>query len=375
MISKTQGTESNQKSATKKLTAVAVDLFSGGGGLTYGLREAGFTVTAAVEIEKEACKTFERNHPNTILFQSDIRSLSGKQIQKTSPSGTIDLIAACPPCQGFSQLTAKYGRDDPRNQLVFEVERLIKELEPKVFMMENVPGLASKGKDLLNKAMDSLRDIGYRISSEVLEVADYGVPQRRKRLVILGSRLGPLNVPEPTHSRDALDGKAPWVTFKDALYPNARGKPKEFGQLGKGGDPRDYNWHVTRTLSPLNKERLRATKQGKSRANLPMELRPQCHKSSNSGFSNVYGRMQLDQPAPTITGGCATLSKGRFGHPTLLRTISVREAAILQSFPEGYFFDSPYIDYVCRIIGNALPPLFAEKIAHQCLLHIQKHHE
>lgn len=360
---------------SKRPLLIASDLFCGGGGLTQGLRVAGFTVTAAVEIEKEACRTYERNHPNTILFKNDIRELSGEQIKKTSPSGEIDLIAACPPCQGFSQLTSKHRREDPRNKLVLEVERLINEIRPKVFMMENVPGLAAKGKDLFYKAMGALEDGGYTINFEVLEVADYGVPQRRRRLVVLGSRLGPLSIPSPTHSRDSSSGKLPWVTFKDALYPNKRGKPKELQMFGKGSDPRVVNWHVTRTISELTKERLRATKQGVSRSSLPVNLRPDCHKDSNSGFSNVYGRMKLNEPAPTITGGCATLSKGRFGHPTALRTISVREAALLQSFPEDYVFDSPYIDHVCNIIGNALPPLFAETISRHCLQHITKYHE
>jgi DNA (cytosine-5)-methyltransferase 1 len=358
-----------------KRSLIAVDLFSGGGGLSYGLRQAGFVVSAAVEMDREACNTYAKNHPNTILFEDDIRTVAGRQLQKTSPTGVIDLVAACPPCQGFSALTSKYGREDPRNQLVFEVERIISELEPKVFMIENVPGLASKGKGLLRKAMDSLSAIGYNINYDVLEVADYGVPQRRKRLVILGSKVGQLPLPARTHTRDGSNGTAPWVTFKDALYPNSRGKPKEISQFTKGEDPRDANWHVTRKLSAINRERLRATKQGLTRASIPMELRPECHKHSNSGYSNVYGRMSMDQPAPTITGGCVTLSKGRFGHPTLLRTISVREAAILQSFPEEYIFDSPYIDYVCGIIGNALPPLFAEKIARHCFYHIQNSHE
>jgi DNA (cytosine-5)-methyltransferase 1 len=362
-----------RKSPNETRKPVAVDLFSGGGGLTYGLRQAGFVVSAAVEIEKEAAKTFIKNHPNTILFEDDIRTISGKQLAKTSPSGVVDFIAACPPCQGFCALTSKYGKKDPRNQLVLEVRRIIEEIKPKVFMMENVPGLATKGRSLFSEAMEPLRSMGYEIVSDVLELADYGVPQRRKRLVVIGSRIGNIDIPSQTHSRDASKGTARWVTFKDALYPNKRGKPKEFGQIIKTGDPRDYDWHVTRTLSELNKRRLRATKQGRSRASLPVELRPECHKHSNSGFSNVYGRMYLNCPAPTITGGCATLSKGRFGHPISLRTISVREAAILQSFPEDYDFDTRYIDSACGIIGNALPPLFAEKIAKHCLHHIQNY--
>lgn len=350
----------------------AVDLFSGGGGLSLGLRQAGFNVTAAVEIEPEACRTYEANHPTTILYKKDIRHISGKELIKSSPSGKIDLVAGCPPCQGFSQLTAKYRRSDLRNYLVYEFSRLIAEIRPAVFMMENVPGLTQKGNELLNEMLSRIANEGYHFESKVLNVANYGVPQFRRRLVIIGSLLGKPGFPEATHSGN--DGtKEKFLTVRDAIGDLNLGRPMTLKRLGKNMSPRDFGWHIVRDLSAINRLRLKAAKAGKSRTEIPLELRPRCHQSSNAGFTNVYGRMSWSQPAPTITGGCTTLSKGRFGHPTNLRTISVREAAVLQGFPINYIIDTEFMEHACQIIGNALPPRFALAMGTHCLKHLQKY--
>ena len=147
---------------------VAVDLFAGGGGLTLGLKQAGFLVSAAVEIDKEATNTYFANHPGTVMFQRDIHLISGAELTRTSPTNSIDLLAACPPCQGFSQLTSKYRRHDPRNELVFEFVRLVSEIRPTTLMMENVAGLATKGSELFTSAMNELRSFGYQLSFEIL---------------------------------------------------------------------------------------------------------------------------------------------------------------------------------------------------------------
>lgn len=353
-------------------TRVAIDLFSGGGGMSLGLKAAGFLVSGAVEIEPEAAKTYTVNHPSTTLFQKDIRSLTGSELIKTSPTGKIDLIAACPPCQGFSSLTSKYKRDDPRNELVFEFERLVREVRPAAFVMENVPGLSKKGAKLFDEVVGSLEEDGYKITKSVLDVANYGVPQRRRRLVVFGSLETSITLPEATHSREIENGKEEWLTVKDAIKPLDLGRPITMQVAKKKGGARINGWHVVRDLSERNVERLRATKAGKSRSELPDDLRPECHKGDYGGFSNVYGRMSWNQPSPTITGGCTTLSKGRFGHPSQLRTISVREAAALQTFPADYDFATDYMEYACQIIGNALPPKFAEVIAKQCLNHLKQ---
>jgi DNA (cytosine-5)-methyltransferase 1 len=356
-------------------SAVAIDLFAGGGGLSQGLKQAGFVVSAAVEIEPAACATYSANHPGTVIFQHDIRKIAGQELLRTSPTGQIDLIAACPPCQGFSSLTAKYRRDDPRNELIFEFVRLVREIRPSTIMMENVPGLAKgAGSHLFEMAMQDLQTQGYRLSYDVVDVADYGVPQRRRRLVVLGSRCDSIEIPRATHSRAPQEGQRHWVTVRDAIAHEDR--PVTLKRALALGGAHSVRWNVVRNMSDINIERLRAARPGKSRATLPVELRPRCHQQADTGFSNVYGRMSWDEPSPTITGGCTTLSKGRFGHPSQLRTISVREAALLQSFPKDYRFDTSHMDKVCSIIGNALPPLFAEVMASACLRSIESlHHD
>lgn len=342
---------------------VAIDLFAGGGGLTAGLKRAGFKVCAAVEFDALAAATYTANHPEVVMFAKDIREISSAELISASPTNNIDLIAACPPCQSFSSLTAKYKRKDSRDELINEFARLVREIKPRTIMMENVPGLALKGSHLFNPVIQEFKDLGYFISYRVLEVADYGVPQRRRRLVVLGCLSGEIDIPESTHSESGVDGKLPWVTVRDAISHIPQ--PIPLAKVKNKGGPRSVGWNVSRVLAPQNIERLRASKEGGSRTALPKHLRPACHQN-DSGFTNVYGRMSWDKPSPTITGGCTTLSKGRFGHPTRLRTISVREAAALQSFPDDYDFATNFIDRVCVIIGNALPPRFAESMACKC---------
>lgn len=348
-----------------KSQKTAIDLFAGGGGLSQGLKQAGFSVCAAVEIEPHACATYLANHADTVLFQRDIRRISGTELLKASPTGAIDLIAACPPCQGFSSLTAKYQREDARNELIFEFVRLVREIQPKTVMMENVPGLANgKGKAVFNSAMNELQELGYVLQFDVLDVANYGVPQNRRRLVVLGGLGTPISLPPPSHAKKPASNQQPWRTVKNVI--GNIGEPETLqGATRVGGEARS-GWHVVRNLSEINKARLRSIQPGKSRAEIPVELRPLCHQSSDKGFSNVYGRMDWNLPSPTITGGCTTLSKGRFGHPSRNTTISVFEAALLQTFPETYRFDTTFMDKVCTIIGNALPPQFAQIMASQC---------
>ena len=162
----------------------AVDLFCGGGGLTVGLKKAGFQVVSAVELDHAAASTYQANHPDVKLFIQDIRYVTGEDLRQLSPSGEIDLLTGCPPCQGFTSLTAKYRREDPRNELINELVRLVDEIRPRAIMMENVPGLAQRGKHLFEPAVASLKELGYQIRYEVLQVADYGVPQFRRRLVL-----------------------------------------------------------------------------------------------------------------------------------------------------------------------------------------------
>lgn len=349
----------------------SIDLFAGGGGLTVGLKRAGFKVITAVEIEQHAFTTYKTNHPEVQIFRQDIRTIRGASLKNLFPGGKVDLIAGCPPCQGFSSLTRKQKAEDPRNTLVLEMARIIKEIQPLAVMMENVPGLCQRGKPLFNEFLNILTSLGYVIDWGVLQVADYGIPQNRRRLVLLAGKGFKIDLPKPTHSYKSKKGLLPWRELRDVI--SNMPEPVVLEEAMKAGGPQRFNWHVVSKLMPENVLRLKSIKPGQGRDAIPNILRPDCHKNIDKGFSNVYGRMRWDQPSVTITGGCTTLSKGRFGHPEKDRTISVREAALIQTFPHDYFFDTPHMRYVCDIIGNALPCDFAEIVSMQCINALKLH--
>lgn len=338
----------------------AVEVFAGGGGLAVGLREAGFRTVAAVELEPHAAATFKANHPTVQVFRQDVRTVRGSMIMPLA-GGCVDALAACPPCQGFSSLTSKWRKDDLRNSLVAEVGRLADELRPRAIMVENVPGLAQKGRPLFDALLDQLHGLGYTTNWAVLQVADFGVPQRRRRLVLLAGLGFHIDMPSVTHSRTGADGLPKWRTVRDTI--SGLTEPVTFTEAKEYGGAQAIGWHVVRQLSPANVERLKRAKPGGNWKDIPEELRAPCHKDGYEGFPNVYGRMVWDEPSVTITAGCTTLSKGRFGHPDKQRTISLREAALLQTFPADYRFETPHFERACEIVGNALPCVFAEAIA------------
>jgi DNA (cytosine-5)-methyltransferase 1 len=357
-------------------TLTAVDVFCGAGGLTLGLKQAGFHVVAGVEINKEYAKTYVANHPEVKVFTRDVREVEGKEILEATGLDSVDLLAGCPPCEGFSKLTDKYHRDDPRNDLVLEMARLIEEIKPKAVMMENVAGLATRGKPKLDQFVMKLTSLGYSVNYDVLQLANYGVPQSRRRLVLFAGMGFVILPPKQTRAyrEDRAKGLKRWMWLEDFL-PNL-GRPVTLSKAMKNGGPRKFNWHVVRDIEEMTKKRLRAVKTGRARDSLPKVLRPECHTdSSYDGFKNVYGRLSWKSTPPTITGGCTTFCKGRFGHPTQLRTISVREAALIQTFPRSYKFESDYIDMVCDLVGNAFPPKFAKLAALECLNVIQSQGE
>lgn len=344
------------------LRLTAVEIFAGGGGLAVGLERAGFRAVAAIEVERHAAATFKANHPDVQVFRQDVREISGAALLELG-GGSIDVLAACPPCQGFSSLTSKYKRDDPRNVLVSEVARLTEEISPTAVMIENVPGLANKGRLLFDDLLRRLKRAGYVCNWEILQVADFGVPQMRRRLVLLAGKGFKIEMPETTHSRGGADGKSRWRTVREAIGHMSDAVP--FVDAAVQGGAHLFDWHVVRKMSEANRERLKQAKVGASGLDTPDHLRPPCHRGGYSGFSNVYGRMSWDEPSPTITAGCTTLSKGRFGHPEQLRTISLREAALLQTFPEDYHFETDAFERACEIVGNALPCDFAAAVASQ----------
>jgi DNA (cytosine-5)-methyltransferase 1 len=327
----------------------AIDLFCGAGGLTEGLKQAGFAVIGAVDVAPLAIEAYRINHPDTALWQRDIRRLSPGEVMSRLDiaPGQLDLLAGCPPCQGFSTMrTHRRGTnvEDRRNGLVAQFARFAEALRPRALMMENVPAL---GEDRRFKLMlRRLERLGYQLNYNVLDAADYGVPQRRRRLVLLGCQ--DVRVPFARSDRVKL-------RVRDVLA----GLPTP----GHSADP--LHNHGERRSDKI-RELIRDTPHdGGSRADLGPSRQLPCHMRL-TGWHDVYGRMAWDQLAPTITSGCINPSKGRFLHPEQDRAITLREAALLQTFPPDYDFPLTRGKYrAADLIGNALPPRFVARQAEQ----------
>ncbi|MBA3047287.1 DNA cytosine methyltransferase [Patescibacteria group bacterium] len=320
---------------------IAIDLFSGCGGLTEGLKQAGFNVVAAVEINPIFVETYRLNHGNVKVWTEDIRNIKLNEFKRKLgiKKGQLDLLAGCPPCQGFSAIGTKQ-KDDKRNDLVLDFLRFIEALQPKAVMMENVPGLM---KDYRMKTLRSrLIKIGYDCGDTpiVLNATDYGVPQRRKRMILLAGKKGKINL---------VVNKSECKTVRDTIA--------KLPVPGNGSDAlHDYSENRTDKVMKIIKQ---IPKNGGSRRNLSYDLQLPCHRRCDGGFKDVYGRMKWDDVSPTITGGCTSPSKGRFLHPEQNRAITLREAALLQSFPSNYKFSlTGGKGAVSIMIGNALPPEF-----------------
>ncbi|QDJ35725.1 DNA cytosine methyltransferase [Bordetella hinzii] len=342
-----------------KTIYTAIDLFCGAGGLTVGLKRAGFCVLAGVENNPVAAETYRLNNRKAKIYQADIRRLNPLQIMQDLglERGELDLLAGCPPCQGFSSHRTRNKAaaiEDERNDLVFEFVRYVEAMLPKTVMLENVPALAKDWR--VGELKERLHSLGYYVDdtfAQVKDAADYGVPQRRKRLLVKASRFGEIPNAKPVKTRktvlDSISGLLP---------------------PGISGDPL-HDFPAQRSEKVKNLIAL-VPKDGGSRADIPKEYWLECHLRRPDSYHDVYGRMAWNDVAPTITGGCTNPSKGRFIHPDQDRAITLREAALLQTFPSNYrFSDSRGKDAIALMIGNALPPEFIRRQAVQYKAHLQ----
>jgi len=341
-------------------TAYVVDLFCGVGGMTHGFVCEGFNVVAGLDVDPSCKYAYEKNNPSKFI-QKDICQVTGDEITKLYPPGAIKILIGCAPCQPFSsyarstQKNKKSKRSDGKWRLLYEFARIINETQPDIVSMENVSQLLNYNKHpVFKNFVKNLESQDYFVSFSVVNCTEYGLPQKRKRLVLFASKFGPLKIIDPTYTPECF------VTVREAIG----GLPSiSAGEVSKT-DP----LHRTRNLSELNKKRIRATSTGGSWKEWPKDLLLKCHKKKKGkSFRSVYGRMSWNEPSPTITTECIQLGSGRFGHPVQDRAISLREAAILQSFPEDYDFTNPDTDFssgvIAMHIGNAVPVILGRVVA------------
>ena len=342
-----------QRRWNKRFTAV--DLFCGCGGLSLGLRRAGFNVLAAVDNDELSIETYRMNHRRTYLAEADVRDLDPwalMKLFKLDPGG-LDLLAGCPPCQGFSTLRTFNGRrviNEPLNDLVFEFLRFAEVFLPKILMIENVPALMDDPR--LGEIRNGLGQLGYQSNAKVFDAVKYGVAQRRRRMILVASRNGCPAFASPIN-------RCRTVAAAIRKMP-----PPE------SSDDSAHNYKVRRSERVLSIIR-QIPRDGGSRTELSEEIQLKCHKEFD-GFNDVYGRMAWHRPAPTITGGCINPSKGRYIHPESHRAITLREAALLQGFPQAYLFSLSKGRYAAaQMVGNAFPPKFAEHHARSLYRHLR----
>ena len=340
-----------------------VDLFCGVGGLTRGLLDAGLNVVAGFDIDSTCQFTYEHNN-NVEYHLRNIREVTGEEINDLYDGNATRILVGCAPCQPFSQMRFKLrdaNERDEKYDLLLEFGRLIEETHPTVISMENVPQI--RETDVYEQFLEILRRINYHIDARVVFCPDYGIPQTRRRFVLVASLLGPINIIAPTHNRNDVHVN----DFIEAL------PAIEAGEV----DPNDP-MHRAAALSEKNLQRIRASIPGGTWRDWPEDLRCECHKKeSGQTYSSVYGRMTWEQIGPTITTQFYNYGTGRYGHPEQDRALSLREGALLQTFPPEYTFINPDANFVfsdiARHIGNAVPVRLGEIIGMTIIDHLNEY--
>jgi len=332
-----------------KKTITAVDLFCGAAGLSLGLQQSGISIAAGVDLDPACRYPFEKNTGSRFI-QQDIREISAASIAKLFGDTDVRVLAGCAPCQPFSGYTTKRRGTDERWSLLLDFLRIALTVRPEVVTMENVPRLVHL--PLWTDFVSQLEKCGYEVSWKVVDASQFGVCQSRRRLVLIASRIGQIHIAPRSMPGDATVRSA--IANLPAIAAGAHPTP---------ADP----LHASRALTTPNLKRIRASRPAGTWRDWPSEMRVRCHKrKAGKTYPSVYGRMEWDKPAPTITTQFYGYGNGRFGHPEQDRALSLREGALLQSFPPDFTFFQPgqrlSFKQIGRLIGNAVPPRLARAI-------------
>lgn len=340
-----------------------VDLFCGAGGLTHGLQKAGLNVVAGYDIDAACRFAYEKNN-KSLFVQKSVTEIEEDELKKHFIDADVKILAGCAPCQPFSSYTKNLKHDglpvkDERWSLLYSFAKQIKISCPDIITMENVPGVVNH--EVFKDFIASLKKESYYVWYDTVFCPDYGMAQSRSRLVLLASKFGEIKLIPPTHKKEK------YKTVRDVI-----------GNLPsiEAGECHDADkLHRSAALSDINIKRIKASVPGGTWRDWPEELRAKCHtKESGSTYTAVYGRMSWDKVGPTITTQCTGFGNGRFGHPEQNRALSLREAALLQSFPKKYEFwpkDTKIeMSTIARLIGNAVPVRLGEVVGKTILKHL-----
>lgn len=346
------------------MPSAVVDLFCGVGGLTHGLQLSGLNVVAGIDFEESCRYAYEQNN-NAQFIRRDITTIEPREIDELFPENNIKILAGCAPCQPFSKYTNRYRKDgyqDDKWRLLYYFGNIVEQIQPEIIAMENVPELRST--DVFSDFVNKLNELNYHVWYSVVFCPNYGVPQNRKRLVLLASNLGSIRLVHPTHQPEN------YVTVRDVIA--------DLPTLEAGQTDGNDLLHTSTRLSEKNIKRIKASVPGGTWREWDKKLQLKCHKKdSGTSYPSVYGRMEWDKPSPTITTQFYGYGNGRFGHPEQNRAISLREGAILQSFPKNYQFineDAPLNKRSLGTqIGNAVPVELGRAIGNSIINHLEEY--
>ncbi len=355
----------SKKTTKKRLKISGVDLFCGVGGLTHGLNKAGIKIRAGIDLDKSCEYAYKTNNKAKFIGE-DISKIFKKDIEKFWKEDEIKILVGCAPCQPFSTHSNKVKDKENGDKwnLLNEFIRLVEETDPSIISMENVTNLSNK--QIFKEFVNKLEHLNYTVSYKNVFCPDYGIPQKRRRLVLLASKFGKIDLIKPTHAKEN------YVTVQQAI---GNLEPLKNGEKSKSD-----NLHFTTKLSELNLKRIKSSVPNGTWEDWSEELQLNCHKKeTGKTYKSVYGRMSWNQPSPTITTQFYNYGTGRFGHPEQDRALTMREASILQSFPPDYKFvkddEEVLITKIGTHIGNAVPVDLGFIIGKSIIKHITEHND